>query len=110
MSDPRRANLKPNSEREKTFRTVMGNLKLRVMLDRRKKEIERDKMIVVNRITLNQRITYKRFKRKLTQVNDIICTKDVWEWEMKDSHPSRGIPMGMGTKLLKLMGMGRESE
>ena len=31
-----------------------------------------------------------------------------WEWEMQDSHPSRGIPMGMGTKLLKLMGIGWE--
>ena len=27
---------------------------------------------------------------------------------MRDSHLSRGIPMGMGTKLLKLMGMGTE--
>lgn len=60
--------LKPGSERERTFKTVMNNLKLRVILERRKKEIERDKMTVVNRITLNQRITYKRFKRKLNQV------------------------------------------
>ena len=27
---------------------------------------------------------------------------------MWDSHASRGIPMGMGTKLLKLMEIGRE--
>ena len=25
---------------------------------------------------------------------------------MRDSHPSRGIPMGIGTKLFKLMGTG----
>ena len=29
---------------------------------------------------------------------------------MRDSHPSRGFPMGMGAKLLKIMGMGREWE
>ena len=29
---------------------------------------------------------------------------------MWDSQPSRGIPMGMGIKLLKLMGKGREWE
>ena len=29
---------------------------------------------------------------------------------MRDSHPFRGVPMGMGTKLFKLMGMGREWE
>ena len=30
--------------------------------------------------------------------------------EMRDSYPSRGIPLGMGTKLLKLMGMGQKWE
>ena len=29
---------------------------------------------------------------------------------MRDFHPFRGIPMGMGTNMLKLMGMGREWE
>ena len=29
---------------------------------------------------------------------------------MRDFHPSRGIPMGIETKLLKLMGMGQEWE
>ena len=29
---------------------------------------------------------------------------------MRDSHPSRGIPMEIGTKLRKLIGKGREWE
>ena len=33
-----------------------------------------------------------------------------WESEMLDSHPSRGIPMVMGIKLLKLVEMVREWE
>ena len=33
-----------------------------------------------------------------------------WEWEMRGSHRSRGIPIGMKIKLLKLMGMGQELE
>ena len=37
-------------------------------------------------------------------------TQCAWEWEMRDSHPSSGTPMGMGNKLLKLMGVGREWE
>ena len=37
-----------------------------------------------------------------------IYKRCAWEYGMQCSHPSRGIPMGMGTKLLKLMGIGRE--
>ena len=33
-----------------------------------------------------------------------------WKWEIRNSYPSRGIHMGMGTKLPKLMGMRREWE
>ena len=33
-----------------------------------------------------------------------------WEWKMRNFHTSREIPMGMGIKLLKLMGMGQEWE
>ena len=45
-------------------------------------------------------------------VHIILDTRDVHgnAWEMRDSYPSRGILMGMGTKLRKLMGMGREWE
>ena len=33
-----------------------------------------------------------------------------WEWEMRDSHHSHEMPMEMGTKLLKLMGIGQKWE
>ena len=33
-----------------------------------------------------------------------------WKLEMPDFYPSRGIPMGMKTKLLEIMGMGRQRE